>query len=181
MEEEILDGDGSLPEEENGETSIKAPGLTAEEIAELQKRADAYEAQKIRAEKAEKLLKTQTQQKVPVEQTDTIDQIKLGKKLVDYSDDELDFVVDYAKSKKPEDVLKALENPFVIAGIQAQREKVEKEKALRPSSTQSTTDKPKTLNEAIKDASLSEKEELLKKMGLYKEFTPRSGGFMTGR
>jgi len=106
---------------------------------------------------------------------DSIDQIKLGKKLHDYSDDELDFVTEHAKSKKPEDVLKALENPFVQAGIKAHRESLEKEKlALKPNGTQSELDKPRSLAERLANASIGEKEGILKDMGLYKEFRPRA-------
>jgi hypothetical protein len=112
---------------------------------------------------------------------DSVALIKLGKKLKDFSEEELDFAVDFAKSKKPDDILKALENTYVQAGIQAQRQKVEKEKALKPSGTQSVSDKPKTLSEQLRDAPLSDKEEILKKMGLYKDFKPRADGRSIGR
>lgn len=51
----------------------------------------------------------------------------------------------------------------------AYRAKVEKErKALEPSTAQSDADRPKTLSEKMKTASLSEQEEMLRKAGLYK-------------
>lgn len=105
---------------------------------------------------------------------DPIDLIKLGKKLQDYTDDELDFVTDFAKSKKPDAILKALENPFVQAGISAQRTKVEKEKGLTPSGTQPELTREKSLKEKLSEANDSEKEELLKKVGFYKEVRPRA-------
>lgn len=104
---------------------------------------------------------------------DTIDLIKLGKKLQDYSDAELDFVTEFSKSKKPEDILKALDNEFVKSGIMAYRAKVEKEKGLKPDGTQMESDKPKTLKEQLGKMNLAEKEEFLKKMGGYRDYTGR--------
>lgn len=105
---------------------------------------------------------------------DSVDLIKLGKKLQDYSDVELDFVTEFAKSKKPEDILKALENPFIQQGIKSQREKVEKENlTLKPSSTQSESERPKTLHERLSNASMEEKEKILIEMGGYKSPRPR--------
>lgn len=111
---------------------------------------------------------------------DPLDLIKVGKKLQDYSDEELDFVTRAAKSKKPEDILKTLEDPYIVAGIQAQREKVEKEKSLRPSGTQGTSEKPKSFLEKLAAASPKEKEELLKERGLYKDPSPNKGGGYMG-
>lgn len=108
----------------------------------------------------------------------TIDQIKLGKKLVDYSDEELDFLVDMAKSKDPEVILKTLENPYVQAGIQANRQKVEKERlTLKPNSTQSESDTPVSLEYALANAKNdSEREEILREAGLYSEPRRRTDG-----
>ncbi len=108
--------------------------------------------------------------------TDSIDQIKLGKKLVDYSDDELDFVVSFAGSKSPEQVLKALENPYVQQGIKAQREKVEKERAIKPSTRQLETDEEISLEQALAQAKTQdEKEKLLSEhMGYNIGNRPRS-------
>jgi hypothetical protein len=115
-------------------------------------------------------------------QTDSIDLIKLGKKLQDYSDDELDFVTEYAKSKKPEDVLKALDNPFIQAGIKANREKVEKERlTLKPNATQPDYDAPKTLEERLNEAYTDkEKQEILEEFGLYQEPKRRPDTFNVG-
>ncbi len=145
------------------------------DIEDLKKKASAYEDQKIRAEKAEKEKKALEAKlaKGQPESADAIDLIKLGKKLQDYSDEELDFVTEHAKSKKPEDVLKALENPFVVSGIQAHREKVEKEKGIKPSGTQTETDKPKSVKETIESKSMSEKEDYLKSLGLYRDYSKK--------
>ena len=56
----------------------------------------------------------------------------------------------------------------------AYRTKVEKEKqTLTPSTTQPESDKPKTLMEKLRGATLKEQEELLKSAGLYKESKPK--------
>ncbi len=104
----------------------------------------------------------------PQSEVDTVDLIKLGKKLQDYSDEELDFVTEFAKSKKPEAILKALENEFVKTGIEARRAKVEKERGLAPSGTQGELDKPKSVVDKLKTSDMKEKEDMLAKMGLYK-------------
>lgn len=170
-DENLVEGE-TLEAQEGEETPEESP---AEEfdIEDLKKKASAYEAQKIRAEKAEKSLKKYMQAPEKESSVDSVDLIKLGKKLQDYSDDELDFVVGYAKSKKPEDILKALENPYIQAGVKSQREKVEKEKlSLKPTGTQEEKDKPKSLAQQINTASMEEKEELLTKYGFYRNPTP---------
>jgi hypothetical protein len=106
-----------------------------------------------------------------VNPVDSIDQIKLGKKLHDYSDEELDFVTEAAGSKDPTKVLKTLENPYIQAGIKAIREKVEKENlTLKPNGTQPDFDRPQSLEERLENAkSDKEREEILGEMGLYQE------------
>ena len=56
----------------------------------------------------------------------------------------------------------------------AYRTKIEKELAVKPSGTQSETDKPRTFTEQISSASLADKEKLLVEAGLYKPHRPRS-------
>lgn len=57
----------------------------------------------------------------------------------------------------------------------AHRNKVEKEKlTLAPSSKQSESDQPRSLNDRLSTASLEEKEAILTKAGLYKTVRPRS-------
>jgi len=62
----------------------------------------------------------------------------------------------------------------------AYRTKVEKENALRPNATQASEEAPKSLVERLKNASLAEKEELLKEAGLYKENRRRSDSVNIG-
>lgn len=159
VSEETLGTPESQTQENGGED-------VASKIAKLEELARNY---KIRAEKAEKSLPQKDLSKGSPGNPDAIDLIKLGKKLQDYTDDELDFVTEHAKSKKPEDILKALENPFIQAGIEANRQKVAKERqALTPSDTQSEANAPKSLAEKLAGASLEDKEKLLTEMGLYK-------------
>ena len=55
------------------------------------------------------------------------------------------------------------------------RKKAEKEKlTLKPTGTQSESEKPRSLTEKLATASLADKEKILKEAGLYKEFRPRS-------
>jgi len=143
------------------ETPEESVTLSKTDYNKLNRKAIAYEANKKNPPKDNP--------------TDSIDLIKLGKKLQDYSDEELDFVTEFAKSKKLEDILKALDNQFVQQGIISLREKVEKEKiALKPSSTQSESDSPKTLHERLTNASLEEKEKILAEIGAYKSPRPKS-------
>ena len=55
----------------------------------------------------------------------------------------------------------------------AYRMKQEKENALRPNATQSVEDAPMSLAQKLKNATVAEKEEILKAQGMYKEFRPR--------
>ena len=179
----FMDNENELPQEETvveegtvEETPIEPQEqpkeetvvLTKADFNKLNRKAIAYEATKNKAAIIS-----------PDNSINTIDQIKLGKKLVDYSDDELDFVVDYAKSKKPEDVLKALENPFVQMGIKANREKVEKEKlTLKPTGTQSETEANRSPEERLQLAQTEEeKQTILEEMGLYSEPRRRPDAF----
>ena len=101
---------------------------------------------------------------------DALEFIKLGKKLQDYSDEEIDFATNYAKSKSPQDILSALDNEMVQLAINAKREKVEKERlTLKPSGTQGDYEKPQNLEDQLENAqSNEEREKILEEIGLYK-------------
>lgn len=145
--------------------------LSKADYNKLNRKAIAYETVK----KNPPIIKQESQ-------VDSVDLIKLGKKLQDYSDDELDFVTEHARSKKPEDILRALENPFIQAGITAHREKVEKEKLiLKPSGTQPESDQPQTLAEKLERATtLGEKQAILEEHGLYSEPKPNPNRIKLG-
>lgn len=55
----------------------------------------------------------------------------------------------------------------------AYRQKQEKENALKPSSTQQLEDRPMSLADKLRTATVAEKEQILKDNGMYKEFRPR--------
>lgn len=155
--------------EETTEETVETPEETPEEETVTLKKSDYNKLN-------HKAIAYDTIKKSPIKTSnpDSIDLIKLGKKLQDYSDEELDFVTEFAKSKKPEDILKALDNQFVKQGIISFREKVEKEKlTLKPSSTQSESDRPKTLHERLTNASIEEKEKILMEIGAYKSPRPK--------
>lgn len=56
----------------------------------------------------------------------------------------------------------------------AYRQKVEKEKLLKPSGTQAESDKPQSLAERLASASQADKEKILSEAGLYKSPRPRA-------
>lgn len=180
-----MDEETKVEDALNPEVEAETPTESAEEVVDIEtykKQIDAYQAQKVRAEKAEAELKKIKSQPATISSAEPLDLIKLGKQLQNYSDEELDFVAGAAKSKKPEDILKALENPFIQSGITAHREKVEKEKTLKPSGAQGMNDKPQTATEKILSSdSMAEKEEMLKKLGLYRDPRPRADHKSIGR
>lgn len=165
-EEVIVDETLEVPEKETPETNVE------EEMEALRKKAEIAENYKTRAEKAEALAKALKNQ--PKSDVDALDFIKLGKKLETYSEEEIDFAVNHAKSKNPKDILEAFNDEMVQLAITAKREKVEKEKSLKPSGTQSETEKPKNLSDQLSSMTIKEKEEYLEKIGAYRSPRPRS-------
>jgi hypothetical protein len=160
VEEEILEEEETTQELEQQEIPDDSIVLKKADFNKLNRKAIAYESTKNRPK-----------QESPVNNLDSVDLIKLGKKLQDYSDEELDFVTEFAKSKKPNDILKALENPFVKQGITAAREKSEKEKlSVKPSGTQPEMDAPSSLAEKLANAyTIADKQKILEEYGLYSE------------
>jgi hypothetical protein len=63
----------------------------------------------------------------------------------------------------------------------AYRAKKEKELSLKPSGTQSESDRPMSFAEKLKGASLADKEKLLEEAGLYKHPRPRADRVNLGR
>lgn len=162
---------------------VEAPEAPKEETPVESKEIQSLQAQKNHFK--EKYEKAETERKVMEDKlnaainkprsgetvgVDALDFIKLGKKLQDYSDVEIDFATNYAKSKNPEAILEALDDEMVQLAIQSKREKVEKErKALAPNSTQSNDDQPRSMEEILSTPgmSMAEKEKFLIEQGLY--------------
>lgn len=63
----------------------------------------------------------------------------------------------------------------------AYRQKVEKELSLKPSGTQSESDKPMSFSELLAKSSVADKEKILTDAGLYKSPRPRSDRVDLGR
>jgi hypothetical protein len=141
---------------------VKTPDSATEEKAE---RTVPYERFKeVNDELAR--LKSKPKESKENSKVDALDFIKLGKKLQNYSDEELDFATKVAKSKSPDAILEALGDEMVQLAISSKREKVEKERTLKPSGKQTESDEPMSLEEALAAAtSMSEKEEIMKQMG----------------
>jgi len=185
MDENLQENEDALvPEEDAQESVTPEEGVESPNDSKLQ---DAYNNQKIRAEKAEserkalekKLNELQSnvspQTTNQSQETSALELIKLGKKLENYSEDELEFATEYASSKKPEAILEALDNDMVQMAINASREKTLKEKALKPTGTQGDSEKPSSLTDKLVqaksgnlDAELDAKEKILTAAGLYK-------------
>ena len=79
-----------------------------------------------------------------------LDLIKLGKKLEKYSDEELDFITEHAKSENPEDIEQAIEKEYVQLAIEAKRKKVANENKVPGSSSSGGTFSEKTFDEIRK-------------------------------
>jgi hypothetical protein len=159
QEEETTD-ESQDKQEENLENSDDKVVLSKSDYNKLNRKAIAYET-----------VKKSPKVEASVAPVDSIELVKLGKKLRDYSDEEIDFAMDVAKSKDPKEIMRALENPFVVAGIGSMREKLEKEKlSVKPTGTQPETDLPKSLAEKLAEArTLQDKQKVLEEHGLYSE------------
>ena len=133
----------------------------------------------------DELASLKKQPKTPAKESagvDALDFIKLGKKLQNYSDAEIDFATEVAKSKNPDEIIKALENEYVQLAFEAKRQKDEKDKlTLAPSGKQSESDKPRSLQDKLKGASLSEAEKFLSEKGLYQEPKRKADRAVIGR
>jgi len=67
--------------------------------------------------------------------TDPLEIVKLGKALGDFDEEEVDFIIRYAKEKTPEAIIDASKDDWVQTAIKARREKVaEQNKVPGPSS-----------------------------------------------
>lgn len=178
MQEEINDviSDSSTEEAVVESELVKTPEAEPEKTAEKTVPFSRFK------EVNDKLTALQKQPQETGSSVDALEFIKLGKKLQDYADEEIDFATEVAKSKRPEDILKALDNEMVQLAINARREKVEKEKlSLKPTGTQSDSDKPKSFTERLASASLADKEKLLAEAGLYKSPRPKADRVNLGR
>lgn|SRR3990167_7017372 len=179
-EEKKVDGE-TLEAKENGETSEKAPE-TVELEQKLQKKTELADNYKVRAEKAEKAekdlerelnqkIKSATGEKPSLNVEDYID-ISASLEGLDQREKER-LAKEHKLTGRP---LTEIRNDEDFQLWQkAYRDKVEKERlALKPTGTQSESDRPMSLTERLSKASLAEKEKILTEAGLYKSPRPRS-------
>ena len=97
---------------------------------------------------------------------DPMDTIRLGKSLKDYSEEETEFIIQNAPTKDIKGIMDAEKNEMVRLAIQAKREKVAKEKSLAPNTNQPESEKPKTIEERLKEAkTFDEEEKILNESG----------------
>jgi len=159
--------------ETSQETQTEAP-LTKEQKSKL----DSFD--RIYAEN--KVMKAKLKQTNPPEEKETSEEeveeweapsdplevVKLGKVLKDYTEEETEFIIRNAPTKNIDGIINAEKDEMVQLAIKSKREKVAKEKALNPSTTQSETPiKPKTLEEALAACKTrEEKEKILTEMGM---------------
>ena len=159
--------------ETSQETQTEAP-LTKEQKSKL----DSFD--RIYAEN--KVMKAKLKQTNPPEEKETSEEeveeweapsdplevVKLGKVLKDYTEEETEFIIRNAPTKNIDGIINAEKDEMVQLAIKSKREKVAKEKALNPSTTQSETPiKPKTLEEALAACKTrEEKEKILTEIGM---------------
>lgn len=126
--------------------------------------------EKVAAEKAELEAKLRVSQKTTLDVEDYID---ISASLEGLDQREKSFLAEQHKlSGKPLRDIRSSEDFSLWQS--AYRTKIEKENALKPSSTQADSERPKTLNEKLASASLEEKEKILSGVGLWKSPRPRA-------
>lgn len=179
MDENELVIDETLEVEENGENSEKSP-----ELVELEKKATLAENYKIRAEKAErekKALEAQVRNQGEKPSLGVEDYIDISASLEGLDQREKEYLA--SQHKQSGKSLKEIrqDEDFTLWQT-AYREKVEKEKlSLKPSGTQSESDRPMSFTERLANASVADKEKLLAEQGLYKSPRPRTDRVDLGR
>jgi hypothetical protein len=176
VEEETLD----TPEAEaSKEETEEVEQDNSEELASLRKKAEVADNYKIRAEKAEAERKalekrlnslSKNGEKPSLDVEDYID-ISASLEGLDQREKEK-LAQEHRLTGKP--LAEIRKNEDFTLWQSAYREKVEKERALTPSSAQGDAEKPQSLQDKLRTASLDEKEKLLAAAGLYKSPRPRA-------
>ena len=190
MEDEKLDQSESEKTDEtvNQETEVEAEVVEeeveeveedftppAEEPAPDEKLKEAYQGQKVRAEKAEaenkelekKLNKVQQKESKDGSPLDVEDYIDISASLEGLDQREKEYLAEQHKlSGKSLTDIRSSEDYKLWQS--AYRTKVEKERALAPSGTQTDEQKKVSLKERLANASLADQETILIEQGLYK-------------
>ncbi len=176
----------TLDTQETGETSENAPEQVSVDIEQLKKEAELAKNYKVRAEKAEAERKA-----LENRLNNELKKSKNGLDVEDYIDisASLDGLDQREKEKLAQEhklsgkTLKDIrESEDFSLWQSAYRAKVEKERlSLAPSTTQDEQDKPRSLTDRLRDASMADKEKILTEMGLYKTYRPRTDRVDIGR
>jgi hypothetical protein len=166
-EMEVVSEDAKTPTEsapQKAEERVPRERLN-EEVA---KRRKAEEEARSLKERAEKL------QKVASKSLDVEDYIDISAALEGLDQREKSYLAEQHKLSGK--TLSEIRNGEDFSLWQsAYRAKVEKERqTLSPSSKQSESERPKSLTQKLKDASLADKEKILSEAGLYKTPKPRT-------
>jgi len=174
MDEELDLENPKTPEEENPEEQ-KVEEPEEPKTSKVEKPEQSKELQSALAQKEhfrKKYEEAQDELKKPRNSTFTgqnpMEVVKLTKALEGYSEEEVEFITRNASDKSIEGIVGASKDDWVKTAIQARREKVAKEsKTLEPSTKQSLVEKSveDTTNQDLRDMSVKEKEEFLKKIG----------------
>jgi len=109
---------------------------------------DKYEDALIKLKDFEK--KNKTKSNIELGEASPLDVVKLGKALNDYSEEEVDFIIQNARSKDVNGILSASKNEWVKDAIEARRQKVENENKKPAPSPPGFTPSGKSFQE-IKD------------------------------
>lgn len=152
--------------EETTEETVETPKeeetvvLKKSDFTKLNRKAIAYEANKNKP--------------IDIKSLDVEDYIDISASLEGLDQKEKEFLArEHKQSGKSLTEIRKDED--FLLWQSAYRQKVEKERlTLKPSSTQSESDRPKTLNEKLQGASIEEKEKILTEAGYYKSPRPKS-------
>lgn len=175
MEEEIDVVQDSSPEEVVADSEVvKTP--TDSEPIKSEKTVPYSRFKQVN----EELTKLKSQPPIVKPKLDVEDYIDISESLEGLDQREKSYLAEQHKlTGKPLSELREDEN-FVIwqSGYTAKKEK---ELSLKPSGTQSVSDKPQSFTEKLAKASVADKEKILTEAGLYKSPRPRADRIDLGR
>lgn len=156
--------------EEKSEKKVETP----EKSKELQSALAQKEHFREKFEKAQKELdelKKKPNIELPQAQN-PMEVVRLAKALEGYNEKEIGFISRNATDKSIDGIIQATKDEWVKAGVQAMRDKVEKEnQKLEPSTKISPSEKPieKITEEDLRGMTVKQKEEYLAKRGWIKK------------
>lgn len=179
-EESTVQPEATTPDEE---TVVEPEVVTPE--PEKDERAEALRQVTARAKKAEaeaKVLKAETERlrNASTKSLDVEDYIDISASLEGLDQREKSYLAEQHKlTGKPLGEIRKDEDFGLWQS--AYRAKIEKELSLKPSGTQSESERPMSFAEKLRNASLADKEKLLEEAGLYKHPRPRADRVNLGR